>query len=72
MKQLQWIVYYSAQNHPECKTEIENFLRCELNKRNNFAEAKRDLIEGIKEKYSKFQSHTAYYKAVLSWLEDFK
>lgn len=70
LKQLEWITYYAGQNHPECKTEVENFLCNELNRRADFNATKQDLINGIKEKYGKYQSHTDYYKAVLSWLED--
>lgn len=73
MKQLGWIAYYCGQNHTNCQAEVEKFLKFELNRNGDFNAAKKELINCIVEKYSKFQeTHKEYFNAVIRWIASIK
>ena len=73
MKQLGWCVYYAPQNHGDCQAEVQKFIKFELNRTGNFNAAKKELIECIVQKYSKYKkTHPDYFNGIIKWVAGIK
>ena len=69
LKQIAWVTYWSAQNHPKCKKQIEQFLDYRLKNISDDPVVDKQEIAKIIEGYRKTKN-SKYVDGILNWFND--
>lgn len=68
-KQITWLLYWAAINHPRCGSEFEKFLIKEFDKSDDYHNDIIDIINILKTKYSN-QENSEYLNGLINWIKD--